>query len=615
MIPTRILGKILLGKATPFQIALGAILAATLGFIPGPGQAPLLFVFLLLCLLVFNANLFFAGIVGTLSKLVSLVLIGAQFEVGKLLIDGPLEPLFRLLINAPVLAWFGFDNYVTVGGLILGPLFGGVVGFGIIKTLQSFRKKMADLDEGSEKYQKYANMPTVKLCCFVFLGGKKGKKSWEELATNRIGNPIRIPGVIVAVLLLGVLIAAQFLLKDAAATGLLRDQLGRANGATVDLERAEVDLFGGQAKVVSLAAADPGELSRNTFEANTIDVNFSTGDLLKRRFTINEILVADALSGGERATPGELIGDAAKPKPAPETDESSGTIEDYIKKAEEWKKRLAQLRDMIDRFRSARGEDPEAGPDTPEKKETLKERLAREAREKGYANVYATHLVEKTPKLTIEKVTIDGVRMQGRDGVSYDIDGAWLSTNPDLVGQTLSLQLVSSDDSTSGSFMLPPDIAQPPSLTFKLNGLDADQAASLLAGFTEPPFKGGTLDLALDAKLDGSTIQSPLNVTLKNSTVMLPGAGPTQVDALVIPLKLSGPLDNPAITLEPSDLSDALIAAGKRQAANRLTAELDKAVGDAIGDVGGDAAKSIKEQAGGLIGNLIGGGKKKDPPL
>ena len=67
MFPRKI-GKLLRGKTTPLQIYLGCCLAAMLGFMPGFAQSAGLVVALTLLLIVLNANLFVAGLVGMVAK-------------------------------------------------------------------------------------------------------------------------------------------------------------------------------------------------------------------------------------------------------------------------------------------------------------------------------------------------------------------------------------------------------------------------------------------------------------------------------------------------------------------------------------------------------------------
>src|SRR5688572_11570088 len=113
MLPTRKIGKILRGKATPLQVILASLLGGMLGFVPGfflPGdlgggflQAPGLLLTLLFLALILNANLGVFGLVTLVAKLLSLALLPASFEVGRALLDGPTRGLFQAIVNAPVL--------------------------------------------------------------------------------------------------------------------------------------------------------------------------------------------------------------------------------------------------------------------------------------------------------------------------------------------------------------------------------------------------------------------------------------------------------------------------------------------------------------------------------
>src|SRR5690606_33374978 len=124
----RKIGALLRGKATPFQITAGCVLGAMLGFMPGFSHAPGLIVVLTFALVVINGNLLLAGLVGLAAKLLSLALMPVSFHLGRFLLDGPTEGLFKALINAPVFALFGFESYVATGGLLLGGIIGLIAG-------------------------------------------------------------------------------------------------------------------------------------------------------------------------------------------------------------------------------------------------------------------------------------------------------------------------------------------------------------------------------------------------------------------------------------------------------------------------------------------------------
>ncbi len=149
-------------------------------------------------------------------------------------------------------------------------------------------------------------------------------------------------------------------------------------------------------------------------------------------------------------------------------------------------------------------------------------------------------------------------------------------------------------------------------IAFNYRDLPADvigQALTQVAG--EPPIQGGTVSVSLDGALytvGAPSLDLPLNVTLKNTTLTLPGAGSTHVDSFLLPIGLKGPIDNPGITITDKAVSDALVAAGKAEVARRLSGEADKAIDK--------AREKIDEEIGGkardAIGNLLGGRKDED---
>jgi len=99
MIITRKFGKLIRGRATPFPIFSAYILGMLIGFVPGVQQAPKLLIFWIGCLIILNANLFLAGLVGILGKLLLIALMPVAFAIGRFLLEGPTNPLFASLGN------------------------------------------------------------------------------------------------------------------------------------------------------------------------------------------------------------------------------------------------------------------------------------------------------------------------------------------------------------------------------------------------------------------------------------------------------------------------------------------------------------------------------------
>jgi uncharacterized protein (TIGR03546 family) len=599
---TRKIGKFLRGKATPFQIISASVLGALIGFVPGFMHAPALVIGLLVVLLVLNANLGIAAIVTVLAKLLALVVQPISFQVGRVLIDGPTEPLFRWMINTPVLAWAGMDSYVTVGGVVLGLVLGVAIGVAFVRTLQAFRRKMGLLEEGSERYQKFTGRKSVKIATFLLVGGGRGKKSWDQLASRGVGNPVRVVGVVLAVLLVGLVGVMQYALGDKIMTGILQSRLEQANGATIELETAELDFRAGRLTLGGLAMADPNALDTDLLRATEVQADISSTDLLTRRITFDRIALRDASSGEQRARPGVLVGGKPKPQPAPG---EGKTIDDYVKDAEKWKGRLAKLREWLE---TAEGR-PGGDEDSPaEDRETLKERLQRQARELGYANVRATHLVEDAPELLIRELVIDGLTIKSLESEVLDVLGAALSTQPSLGKRAPEVRVTSRSgrleaSASLGRFVPSSGVTR---VSFRLDGIPGDAIGRALAVAGTEPVKGGTVDVHLDGEVTGAGIDFPLAVTLHGSTLQIPGVGETVVETLVLPIGLRGPLDNPSISLENDALAKALAEAGKAEAAKRLQGEADKLLDEQLGE--GDLA----DKARGALGGLLGGGEKDD---
>lgn len=584
----RKLGKLLRGKVTPFQIVVGCLLGAMLGFMPGFMQAPGLIVFLSFALLLINGNLILAGLVGLASKLVSLLLLPVSFAIGRVLLDGPTEGLFRRLINAPVTALFGFENYVTTGGLLLGGLIGLITGLLISRAITGFRTKMVGLNESSPRYQEMAGKKWVKIATFVFIGGGAKKPDYAALLEKKMGNPIRPLGVVlVALCFVFGFIAYQFF-SSTIVTTVLRSGLEKTVGATVDLENADLDLKSGRMTLTGLAAADPNALGTDLFRADKIEADVSGVNLLRKRLQLDRIVVTGATSGEKRKVPGR------RTVPAPKTSNQVGvplpdtkSIDDYLKNAKVWKERLAQAKKWMDKISG-----PPAEESTDGKSESLEERLSRLAKEQGYASVTADHLIEGAPTLLISELQANKVTVSQLPGESLDIVAHNLSTQPALAGGAPTIAITSASDNVAfkADFAGISASGGDNALSFHYRGIPVDQVMSNLKS-TETTLKGGTIDLAASGRYFASsgTIDLPLEATLHDTTLSL-GGRDTHLSSFTLPIGLAGSLDNPRIKVDAKSLGNLALKAGT----------------DALKE---KAADKLKGKAGGLFDSILGGKK------
>ena len=395
-------------------------------------------------------------------------------------------------------------------------------------------------------------------------------------------------------------------------TSALQRGLQQANGATVDLEEAEVDLAQGRMTIAGLAVADPNALEFDLFRAATIEADVSATSLLRKRLKLDRVVISDAVNGAKRATPGRLVGDRPAPVKSVETRPGEKTLDDYLQDAQRWQQRLVQIRHWLEKL-SGPAEDLEPVEDGV-KGESLRERLQREADALGYARVAASHLVDGAPRFAVAELVAEGVRTDALEGETVDIRSTNISTHPHLVNETPSIAIESSAQTLRLGLKLGAASAAggDNSVDFEYRGLPVDKIAEDLGSAGARPISGGTMDVALQGTVrtrGGTYIDLPLQVTLHNTTVAVGGQS-APVDQLTVPLSLRGPIDSPRIRIDDSALADALAAAGAGILAEEVRGRADDLIQEAVSDVDlEEAVPGIDLKKG--LGDIVGKGDAK----
>ncbi|HAI11494.1 MAG TPA: hypothetical protein DCM28_07300 [Phycisphaerales bacterium] len=587
---TRKIGKILRGNSTPAQLMLATCFGSLLGFMPGT-QAVGMVVLLLLLLCIFNANIWITGLAGLFAKAISIPLMPITFATGRFLLDGPTSGLFTKLINAPVTALLGLEYYVVTGGLLLGLIIGLVTGFLLVRGVKGYRQKMAALEEGSQAYAKWSSKRSVKILTWLIMGSGP-KKGYDELL-NAKGKAIRWIGVAGAVLFVGLIMLIRMFFTDQIVTNYLIASLEKANGATVDVANAQVDLTEGVMTLDKLAMADPNALDTDLLRAEKITINISASDLLRKRITMDEVTVIDSSSGEKRAVKGSRIGKPVEPSEPPVIDGDAKTVEEYIKQAKHWKDRLSQIREWLSKVSTPKSD--------PSDKETLEDRLNQQIQQLGYARVAASHLITGKPTLTIIKLTAGKVKFAQLPGQTLDINAANLSTHGHLLDQPTTIDITSSTGDLLFNLAMPNQSTAPGKLKFVGKGFDIDKVAANLKIGDTAALTGGTFDVNLESQLTNTfgtaSIDAPLNVTLNNTTFNIAGNS-QKVSTLSLPIGLKGPLDNPAVTVDAKALQNVLVNAGVSVLKDKVTDQLK----DKLGAENADKVDQVKEGIGKLFG-------------
>lgn len=607
MFITRKIGKLLHGKTTTFSVVASTILGAAAGFVPADAAALPLLVVLGALVLVLNCNLFLAGAALGLGKLLSLPLLTASFAIGQRLIDGPLQPLFRFAVNAPVLAWLGLDVYVVPGALVLGATTGAVLGAAVLFTLRSLRTALASVETDSDRYTALTSKRWVRMLRWTLLG-KRGKQSYAELAQHhaRWGNPVRPLGIAALGLAAALATLIAVFLSDTLTTALVTAGLEKANGATVDLERAHIDLRGGRLQLSGLAIADPDALDHNLFSAATLTSDISAHDLLRRRFAIDLIEIANAQTQSPREWPGQHVGTQDNPDPAaapsdpaadpePESD-APRDLEDLFTQAKTWKSRLDRLRSWA---QWVSGSDPDTQETGTDHDDWMKQRIAAV----GLAGVRADHLIQGAPTLLVRRVVIDGLTVSGQPHASYRVELNNLSTHPDRVTDgPPRLAARSADGTTDLALVAPGTDGSAGTLTLGLSNINVDAAAQGLHADLATLARGGTADLALNGAFTAQHIDLPLALTLHDTTVALPGVPPRTLSRLPLSMSVAGSLSRPVLQVDRDRLADALVAAG--------ASELADAARSRATDALNDATQKLSDELGKELGDTVNQGLK-----
>jgi hypothetical protein len=250
----------------------------------------------------------------------------------------------------------------------------------------------------------------------------------------------------------------------------------------------------------------------------------------------------------------------------------------------------------------------------------MRERLEREAREKGWGAVAARHLREGAPTVLISVLVVDGLVSEKLEGDPLDVRGENLSTHPRLAGGAPRVSVRSRSGRIDFEVVLggPPAAggaadAAPGRVALAWRRLATDDVLGRLRLSREPIVSGGTLDLDLRGAWSGGDVgrvDLPLRVTVRDALWRIGGSAPTPVEELLVPFGLRGPIDDPRISFDAGDLASALVDAGKAGLAKRLEAEAGEELDDLLRkgeeELGEELDPELREGAKGLLNGLFG---------
>ncbi|ASG68112.1 hypothetical protein CDV26_06670 [Francisella halioticida] len=558
-------------KITPFQLILTSLFAFVFGFIPGISYSPLLFVGVLFLVIILRINIGVFVFILIIAKALSFVLEAVSFSLGRFLLDGFTQPIFKTLVNTPVVAYAGFDYYLVTGAFILSVILGLIFGVIIAKAYKKVVAKMSVIKTGTEIYNKITKNFFVKIASWIFLGKNIAKIDWVKMKNRKFRQPFRITGVI----LIGLIIAAIFyspeVLETSLVSNIIKQQLTKANGATVDYDSLNLNLTDARLKITGLGAADPIDLNKDRFYAKSISASINISNLLTRQIALKDVVVDGVSFDKQRESKGKLYTNNTKPKSQEENELAKKQAIDNLKKigggiqqvnlqqlkdnAKEVKNIASNIKGAVEFLSSFRSNETKV-TDSQVKQQIITPKD--QAQVYGYANVRNESLRDKYPSFVVQNIDVKDYK----DGDTlYDATITNISTNPELLAKPTKIGIKSTNNQNLDVGVV---ISNKPNIdnTVKFN-LD-NVAGDAIKGLTVQGIGFDAKSLAVSGKgtwqfsgVRNVTFNIPLQLKFKNVAISF-NQFKQKVSDLTLKGVVSGDLNNVGFGLDTSSLKNLL---------------------------------------------------------
>jgi hypothetical protein len=501
---------------------------------------------------------------------------GVIFSSGQWLLTGPLAESWMNVASLPVLAWFGLE-YPLVSGALLWTLPMTVAISALLMAGLGWLRRTATSLEGSSKYQSFASNPVGRWVLQLTLGVSASNGIVAAL-DKHIGF-WRWKGAAVAGV---VILFAGFTGNQWAnnhARGFLSSALAAANGATVDIEQAEFNIWRGRLNLEGLAIADSENLATNLLAANQLSMTVSWADLLSKQVRVDEITVRQAQSGSPRATKGQLTGPIVNVPEESVVDSES--IEDYLTQAKEWKERLAQFKEWLDRWESG-DQATQPGPADPDYETWLDEQI----QNSGYASVVHEPLARRYWQTNIDRVYIDALTVEWLAPEALAIEMTSLSSQPAQNTAAPRLLLTSASDNIALDVIFESLVGSGGNSRIQgyFNNIDYQAIKAQLNSSVANKVNDGIVNIALSGDFnhrDTGELNLLLAAQLSDASLMIKGE-PIDVERFDIPVLVQGAFANPSIRVDKSVVESQVKDLAKDAVKSKVESKLKDKVQDKL---------------------------------
>lgn len=604
------------GEVSPILILISVMLGFWFGLTPGwyGIHAALLAVVLVLNVHV-GIFLMFAGF----GKTACFAAAPLLFHAGAWTQDS-LGGLLAVLAAIPVIGITDFSRYAVAGAALLGPITGLILGLLISQSVVRFRKSWLAFEEGSEKLRIWRSKGWVKLLDRLLIG-----KSTSDVRAVLKRRPklVRLPGVILAAVLLGGSAVGLSFVQDRALKDYAAKSLTQANGAEVNLESLELAVFSGRLSATGVQVTDPDNPQTNRIAIGTLTADASLWNLLLGRVVMDQVELTDVRFDQPRAAPGAVTVSTTKSESPPQSFDAASfglsaagdlnKLQDYFQNAQSTKEWLAKAREWLPKPQGAPSQQPKPVP------------------EKYLEYLSARAPSSPTPRILLRSVTLDPVQVPSEYFGPSKIVCTNLSDAPVAAGLPVAIEVHSN--------------ATPNQISIIAHYESPDGAAEITATFHDIPlaelqanlnpanpvtFQEGTVSATISGTASRTQIDLQARIQTKGMKARTTGTGLLGLDPKVATeafkiienmettLRLVGPIAEPRLVFDGpalrAALRDALIQGGKA----RLASQVDELLGDKLPDGGTEAilkdpASAATKGLGSLLNRKKDDQKKQDP--
>ena len=570
------------GGLGPRHVFASVLLGWGLGLIPSYGTSPGLLLVLLLLAGGLRVNLGLLAVSALVSKATLLMTLSLTAPLGRLVLQGPLGPVFETLSGMPGLAWFGLERYDLVGAMLLALPIAGPGAFLLNRGIQRLRhiaRAGAQGDVGKALATGWVGRVSLPL----LLG--PGARADLRSAFEETPPLLRGKGVVLALAALLLVTPLFFRSLSVEVTALLQLALERAHGATVDLERATLRPVAGTLTLKDFALADPDALHLNLFEAKEACLSLSLLGLLAKRIEVTEVGLEAPRVGYERPVAGVRTAPLVTP---PQVAAPSGqALGEIFVEGRRWQARLAELQGWLERW--ARSAAPAPGPEDPGYEAWLEAQL--EAA--GYGMAVHSPIATAYWGLDLREAELENLQLAALGDRTVTLSLKALGDLPLREGRAPKLALRSEAFDLRLELALRALVgAEPHAVRGQLRGLPLEAALAQLQPAFRSRVSGGTVDLALEGTFDHRA-GGPLalqGIAELRGAVLTVGQRAVPVETLRIPTTFQGTLTQPRLVVD----RDALESQLKALAGDAVKAEAQETL-----------ERAVRKKLGGKLKALI----------